>query len=107
MLKFMRQCATIQVTVLNENGVMVFDQSAGVDAPGYLEHILTEAMRHELRIVEGKIANQYFDRINALQKEVRDLKNPKVINGGYLTATTVIDAEFVALPAPDKGLYNS
>lgn len=30
MLRFLRQCATIQITVTNENGVMVFDQSAGM-----------------------------------------------------------------------------
>lgn len=32
MLKILRQCATIQITVKNEADVMVFDQSCGVDA---------------------------------------------------------------------------
>lgn len=104
MLKILRQCATIQITVKNEADAMVFDQSCGVDAPGYLEHLLTDAMRHEVRIVEGKIANQYFDRIAALQRRIKELegKRPPI----QLKSESVIDAEFIALPAP-KGGYNA
>jgi hypothetical protein len=105
MIDISRQCACIQVTVRNENGVMVFDQSCGVEAVGHLEKMLIEAMKHERRIIESKISNEFYDRIAQLQREIQALKNaPR--HGGALKSESVIDAEFVALPAPN-GSYNA
>lgn len=105
MLKLQRQCATIQVTVWNDNSVMVFDESVSAEATGYLEHVLKNALTHEARIVEGKIANEFHDRIAKLNKRIRELEGkeraPRIVD------KNIVDAEFsevntIRLPPPSE-----
>ena len=120
MLKLQRQCATIQITVTNSNGVMMFDQSTSAEATGHLEYMLREALVNERRIVEGEIANSFHDRIAQLQKEIRELKGQKSsVFGGHLRdkrealPSHTVDAEFtevpktIALPPPKGGMYDA
>jgi uncharacterized protein YbaP (TraB family) len=57
---------------------MIFDESASADAPGYIESALQKAMVHEMRALEGKIANQFHDRIAQLQKRIKELEGTRM-----------------------------